>query len=157
AVQRGQTEIFLCQGGQGAPGTWMSIFVEDVDELYEEFRAKGVMIPVAPQHEPWGMREIQVRCPDDHVLRFGHSAPVAPHRVIERRALPARIESRLGAVLEDLAAQSNRQVGELLEEIVLHSFERVEAKDGTACASPHSKATFRLIDALKQKHGIDYD
>ncbi|HEV8245363.1 MAG TPA: bleomycin resistance family protein [Polyangiaceae bacterium] len=157
AVARDKIEIFLCQGGQGAPGTWLSVFVEDVDALYEEFRAKGAVIPAPPKDEPWGMREMHVECPDGHILRFGHGIPSAPERVIERRTLPARIETRLAAVLEDLAAQSRRTVGELLEEIVLHSFERVEGKDGTACASPHSQATFRLIETLKQKHGIDYD
>src|SRR5213080_627493 len=32
AVRLGNVEIFFCLGGQGQPGTWLSIFVEDVDD-----------------------------------------------------------------------------------------------------------------------------
>jgi catechol 2,3-dioxygenase-like lactoylglutathione lyase family enzyme len=157
AVGRDRVEIFLCQGAQGAPGTWLSVFVDDVDALHDELRAKGAVIAIAPQNEPWGMREMQVQCPDGHILRFGHGIPFAEQRVIERRTVPARIESRLASVLEDLADESHRSVGELLEEIVLHSFDRVEGAEGSACASPHTEPTFALIEALKKKHGIDYD
>jgi Glyoxalase superfamily protein len=37
-VARGKVEIFLSEGGQGQPGTWMSIFMEDVDALHEEYK-----------------------------------------------------------------------------------------------------------------------
>jgi catechol 2,3-dioxygenase-like lactoylglutathione lyase family enzyme len=33
-VWRDNIEIFLCEGGQGQPGTWMSIFIDDVDALF---------------------------------------------------------------------------------------------------------------------------
>ncbi len=39
-VARGKVEIFLCQGCQGQPGMWMSIFMDDVDALYEEYKKK---------------------------------------------------------------------------------------------------------------------
>ncbi len=157
AVARDRTEIFLCQGGQGAPGTWLSIFVDDVDELHDELKNKGAVIKQPPQNEPWGMREMHVECPDGHVIRFGHAVASAPERVIERRTLPVRLETRLASVLEDLATQTGRTTGQVLEEIVLHSFERIDAKEGDACPTPHSPKTFRLIDELKQKHGVDYD
>jgi hypothetical protein len=32
AVRLGKVEIFFCLGGQGHPETWLSIFVDDVDE-----------------------------------------------------------------------------------------------------------------------------
>ena len=35
AVRLGKIEIFFCLGGQGHPGTWLSIFVDDVDEYFE--------------------------------------------------------------------------------------------------------------------------
>jgi catechol 2,3-dioxygenase-like lactoylglutathione lyase family enzyme len=72
AVARDKIEIFLCLNGQGQPGTWMSIFVDNVDELHAELAAKGALIPMAPRDEPWGMREMHVECPDGHILRFGH-------------------------------------------------------------------------------------
>src|SRR5262249_5732120 len=95
AVARDKIEIFLCQGGQGNPGTWMEIFVEDVDDLYEEIAAKGAVVRQAPQDEPWGVREMQVECPDGHILRFGTGLPSAPERVIERRDVAVRMETRL--------------------------------------------------------------
>lgn len=158
AVARDQVELFLCLQSQGQPGTWLSVFVDDVDELHDEIAARGAVIKRPPTDESWGMREMQVECPDGHVLRFGHGISQAAERVIERRALSARVETRLAAVLEDLAAQTGDSVGELLEEIVLHSFERVEGKDGhAASASPYTDRTRRLIDELKRKHGVDYE
>jgi catechol 2,3-dioxygenase-like lactoylglutathione lyase family enzyme len=157
AVARDKIEIFLCLNGQGQPGTWMSIFVDDVDDLHAELAAKGAVIPVAPRNEPWGMREMHVECPDGHTLRFGHSVPAAPERVVERRELPVRMESRLASVLQDMAAQSGRNVGQLLEEIVLHSFEAVKGDEGLTSPSPYSAKTFRQIEYLKKKHGIDYE
>src|SRR5579862_1668375 len=42
--------IYLCQGGQGQPGTWVWIGAEDVEALYEEFKASGAKIRHAPQN-----------------------------------------------------------------------------------------------------------
>src|SRR5262245_14479446 len=64
AVARDQSEIFLCQGGQGQPGTWLSIFVDDVDELHDELVKRGATITSPPRNESWGMREMKVECPD---------------------------------------------------------------------------------------------
>jgi catechol 2,3-dioxygenase-like lactoylglutathione lyase family enzyme len=157
AVGRDQVEIFLSLHGQGKPGTWMSIFVDDVDALYEEFTGRGAVIPMAPENKPWGMSEMHVECPDGHILRFGHGIGSAPERVIERRDLPVRIEKRLASVLEDLAVHSGRSVGQLLEDIVLHSFEPVPGKERVSSASAYTAKTFGVIEELKKKHGIDYD
>lgn len=40
-----------------------------------------------------------------------------------------------------------------LEETLLHTFEPL----GDGVAMPHTKADIRHIQALKQKHGLDYD
>ena len=157
AVARDKVELFLSLGGQGTPGTWMCIFVEDVDTLHEEFLAKGAVIRVPPRDEPWCLREMQVECPDGHVLRFGHPIATAPERVIERRELRVRLETRLASVLEDLAVHCGRGVGPLLEEILLHSFEPVQGEAGLSSASAFREKTFALIEQLKKKHGIDYD
>lgn len=157
AVGRDKVEIFLCQGRQGQTGTWMFVFVDNADALHEEFTAKGADISVAPRNEPWGMREMHVQCPDGHILRFGHGIASAPERVIERRELGARMETRLASVLEDLAAHSGRSVSQLLEDVVLHSFEPVPGQEGVSSASAYTAKTFELIEQLKKKHGIDYD
>jgi catechol 2,3-dioxygenase-like lactoylglutathione lyase family enzyme len=152
-VARDGLEIFLCQGGQGQPGTWMSIFVENVDGLHAELSARGAKIVRPPQDEPWGMREFLVEELNGHTFRFGQSAK---NLKIERAPLDARIEKRLLSVLSDLAARTNRSLGEVLEETLLHSFEQVPGHPG-AVASPHSPKTFGLIDELKLEHGLDYE
>lgn len=76
-VQRDEVRIFLCQQAQGAPGTWISIFVQDVDALHEDYKRRGVLIRQAPTNLPWGLREMNVEDPDGHRLRLG-SEPSGP-------------------------------------------------------------------------------
>jgi catechol 2,3-dioxygenase-like lactoylglutathione lyase family enzyme len=75
SVQRDAAGIYLCRGGQGQAGTWVWIGVEDVEALYQEYRASGARIRHAPENYPWAL-EMKVADPDGHVLRFG-SAPRA--------------------------------------------------------------------------------
>ena len=70
-VGRDQVSIFLCREGQGARGTWISIFVQDVDALYEDYQRRGAMIRQKPTNFPWGAREMNVQDPDGHRLRIG--------------------------------------------------------------------------------------
>ena len=72
-VALGDAELFLCQGGQGHGGTWVYLFVDRIDSYCGEIRDRGAEIVCGPTDEPWGMREIQVRDPDGHVLRIGTS------------------------------------------------------------------------------------
>ena len=69
-VKRGKVEIFLCQGGQGQPGTWMSIFMDDVDALYEEYKKSGATIIDPPRDYPWQTREMLVEDLDGHRFRM---------------------------------------------------------------------------------------
>lgn len=71
SVSRDHVEIFLSEGGQGQPGTWMSIFVQDVDALYEEYKASGAVIRQPPTNYPWGIREMNIEDPNGHRLRMG--------------------------------------------------------------------------------------
>jgi ankyrin repeat protein len=73
-VSRDGVKLFLCQGGQGAPGTWVSIFVQDVDLLFDEYRRRGATIRQEPTNFPWGIREMNVEDPDGHRLRLGSAA-----------------------------------------------------------------------------------
>ena len=70
SVNRDTAGIYLCQGGQGRPGTWAWIGVEDVAMLYEEYKASGARILRAPENYAWAY-EMHVGDPDGHVLRFG--------------------------------------------------------------------------------------
>ncbi len=70
-VGRDEIELFLCQDGQGAPGTWMSIFVKDVDALHEDYKRRGAIIREPPTDYPWGVREMNIEDLDGHRLRIG--------------------------------------------------------------------------------------
>ena len=88
AVGSGEACIFLCQGAQGGrgkgsntttfsgetddaldKGVWMSVWVNDVDEVYKVCVASGLDITMPPTNEPWNVREMHLRHPDGHVFR----------------------------------------------------------------------------------------
>ncbi len=94
AVASGDAQIFLCEGAQGGngkgsnaktfgveggesadKGVWMSIFVDNVDEIHNECLNKQLDIVFEPTDMPWGVREMHVRHPDGHVFRVGTSLP----------------------------------------------------------------------------------
>jgi predicted enzyme related to lactoylglutathione lyase len=69
-VSRDDAHIYLARDGQGLPGTWVWLGVEDVDDLYREYQTTGATILDPPRNFPWA-REMRVGDPDGHVLRFG--------------------------------------------------------------------------------------
>jgi hypothetical protein len=70
SVSRGKATVFLCQGGQGNEGLWMSIFLRDVDALHEEYKQSGALIVEPPMNFPWEHREMLVTDLDGHRLRM---------------------------------------------------------------------------------------
>jgi uncharacterized glyoxalase superfamily protein PhnB len=70
SVDRDGAAIYLCRNGQGCTGTWAWIGVEDVQSLYEEYRASGAKVRHPPRNYAWAL-EMHVEDPDSHVLRFG--------------------------------------------------------------------------------------
>ena len=72
-VTKDKVELFFSLNGQGHPGTWMCIIVDDVDAYYESIRSKGVTILSAPEDKEWFMREMIIQDPDGHIIRFGHN------------------------------------------------------------------------------------
>ena len=69
-VSRDGASIYLCEGGQGHPGTWVWVGVGDVDALFEEYSQSGATILHPPEQFPWA-NEMKISDPDGHVLRFG--------------------------------------------------------------------------------------
>ena len=69
-VMRDGASIYLSQDGQGQPGTWVWLGVEDVESLHDEYRQSGATILEPPKNFPWAY-EMKVGDPDGHVLRFG--------------------------------------------------------------------------------------
>jgi len=74
SVTRDGVEIFLCEGGQGRSGMWMSIFMDDVDALFKEYTSSGAIIRQPPVNMPWGTREMNIEDPDGHRFRMGSDA-----------------------------------------------------------------------------------
>ena len=70
SVRRDGAALYLCQGGQGRGGTWVWIGVEDVEQLHEELKSRGVTIRLPPTNYPWAL-EMQIEDPDGNVLRLG--------------------------------------------------------------------------------------
>ena len=87
AVKSGPCVIFLCEGAQGGrgrseftttagpgedadKGVWMSVWVDDVDVIYQECLANGIEVTWPPTDEPWNVREMHIRHPDGHVFRI---------------------------------------------------------------------------------------
>lgn len=87
-VCSGECEIFLCLDGQGGrgkgdhnrtfgeegnesvdKGVWMSIWVDDVDEVHRLCLKQGIEITWEPRDMPWNVREMHIRHPDGHVFR----------------------------------------------------------------------------------------
>lgn len=75
----------------------------------------------------------------------------------ERVQLGVRVEKNLVKVLKGLAEFNDETLGELLEKIVLHSFEPVPGDEGESCASPHSKKALATIDTLCTMYGVSTD
>ena len=69
-VTRDGASIYLAQGSQGQPGTWVWLGVDDVEVLFEEYRQSGATVLEPPANFPWAY-EMKVGDPDGHVLRFG--------------------------------------------------------------------------------------
>jgi predicted enzyme related to lactoylglutathione lyase len=83
SVGRDKVSIFLCEGAQGRPGTWMMIFVDDVDALYADYKERGTKVLQPPTNMPWETREMNVEDPDGHRIRFGSDStgPADPNEV----------------------------------------------------------------------------
>jgi catechol 2,3-dioxygenase-like lactoylglutathione lyase family enzyme len=58
--------------GDGVAGGVVFLGVEDIDELHEELKAKGVVIALEPTDQSWGNREMYVHDPDNNSIRFVH-------------------------------------------------------------------------------------
>ena len=153
-VNLGQTQVFLEAGEPSPEGCSLYFVVGNADELHEYHRAQGIEISKPLDDRPWQFRDYAVHDLDGNTLTFGHRLPNRePPLLIERVDVPVRLERRLAALLQDLAARKGMSVSGCLEETLLHTFEPL----GDGVASPHTKADLRYIQELKRKHGIDYD
>lgn len=76
---------------------------------------------------------------------------------VERTQLGVRMEKRMVKVLKGLAEFNGVTLGQLLENIVLHSFAPVPGQEGEMSYSPHGKKALTAITDLKRVYGMDFD
>ncbi|HYD53343.1 MAG TPA: VOC family protein [Gemmatimonadaceae bacterium] len=153
-VNVGETQVFLELGTPAPQGCSLYFVVGDADELHAFHRANDVPLVEPLGDRPWGLRDYTVQDLDGYALTFGHRLQSRePPLEIERIDVPVRLERRLAAVLQDLAARKGMSVSSCLEETLLHTFEPL----GDGVASPHTRADLRYIQELRRKHALDYD
>jgi hypothetical protein len=80
---------------------------------------------------------------------------------VQRVQLGVRMEKRLVKVLKGMAEFEGMTLGQLLEKIVLHSFEPLPTDapgdEVESCASPFGKRAHAAVVDLKRIYGMDYD
>jgi hypothetical protein len=52
---------------------------------------------------------------------------------------------------------NDESLGELVERIVLHSFDPVPGDEGESCASPHSRRQLEVVATLRSMYGVSSD
>ena len=153
-VNLGKAQIFLAQGTPSPAGCALAFVVGDADELHDFQRASGVEVVLPPADREYGLRDYRVRDLYGYEISFGHYIySVGDPIPVDRVEFPIRIEKRLAALLQDLAAYKRMSLTSCLEEILLHTCEPY----GDGVASPHTARQLAYIQELKRKHGIDYD
>ena len=71
SINRDNTGLYLCKGGQGLPGTWVWIgFDGDIFALHQGLKVNGVTIKLPPTNFPWAY-EMHIEDPNGHILRLG--------------------------------------------------------------------------------------
>ncbi len=76
-VSRGDCSVFMCEKGQGNPGSWICLNVnsrEALDQIFQEYTTSGADIVEKPIDRPWGMCEMIVKDIDGNVFRMGCQA-----------------------------------------------------------------------------------
>ena len=62
----------------GDTGVWMSIWIENVDAVYQHCVAQKLEVAWPPANMPWGVREMHVRHPDGHIFRLSQAIEKGP-------------------------------------------------------------------------------
>ena len=153
-VRLGEIETFLMLGMPSPAGITLNFIVDDADALFELHQRNGVEVVFEPADREYGLRDYRVRDLDGYELTFGHYIySMGEPMPIERVDVPLRLEKRLAALVDDLAAHKRISRDSLIEEILLHTCEPW----GDGVASPHTASQLKRIQELKARHGIDYD
>ena len=72
SVGLGDVTIYIClnsQGGRDENASYLSLWVDDVDSVFDQAVEQGIEISMKPTNFPWNVREAHLRHPDGHILR----------------------------------------------------------------------------------------
>lgn len=83
SVTRGNIRVFLAldddrtdkSAESGYESNVINVYVEDVNAVFEELKARGARILSAPEEKPWGTREFAFEDIDGHLFRV-HTLPI---------------------------------------------------------------------------------
>ena len=109
-VTRDGASIYLAQGSQGQPGTWVWLGVDDVEVLHDEYRQSGATILEPPANFAWAY-EMKIGDPDGHVLRFGSDPKDDAAQARLRDPAPAQAEEPKLVAFVDVDDTLVRSVG----------------------------------------------
>ena len=84
-----RVELFLFESDDPKPAI-CSLFVDDVDLVYDGVRERGGEIVSALELKPWDVREFSVRDPDGNVFRIG-AGGTKSIREIPQFTVPAEV------------------------------------------------------------------
>lgn len=101
--------------------------VDDVDERFELYSGRGVTVLDRLETKPWEMRSFTIADPDGHRLTFmqrAHPDKPAPRQIsIRRQEQTFDVEERISRLFLNLARESGKTPGELLEWLTMLSTE----------------------------------
>jgi len=77
-LSRDNFKVMLCECPDEKPASelgdhssFVYLMAEGLDQLNQEFSARGAQVISEPEDEPWGLREFSIRTPDGHRIRSG--------------------------------------------------------------------------------------
>jgi uncharacterized glyoxalase superfamily protein PhnB len=70
-VMLGECADAMLARDTGDHSYYAHVLVENVDEIYEEFKSRGAEMRHPPEDKPWCLREFMVLTPSGHRIMFG--------------------------------------------------------------------------------------
>ena len=71
SVRAGNTSFHFQEGGPSEPATsYMTLYVKELDALFDDIKKRDVVIASEPEVMPWGMRAFMIRDLNDCLIMF---------------------------------------------------------------------------------------
>ena len=75
SIVLGNTSVHFSRSDPVAPATaYMTLYVDNLDDLFKDISSQDVKIVYEPQVEPWGMRAFMIVDCDDNFVMFADPA-----------------------------------------------------------------------------------